>query len=136
MTAKLRSVLTTIFTQYSTQPDAAAFSPDSVRLRYPEAARLWYRCGLKLSALDSVLRDRPDNAKHVVLKDFLSVIESVFEDEKVASRGGTKKPTEPSCQVGDQVELVEGYAKYGDASSGPLLPGDRGVVVELHCDER
>lgn len=34
-------------------------------------------------------------------------------------------------QVGDKVELVHNYAKFGDASSGPLQPGDRGTVVEL-----
>lgn len=34
-------------------------------------------------------------------------------------------------QIGDKVELVEGYERYGDATSGPLQVGDRGVVVEL-----
>jgi hypothetical protein len=34
-------------------------------------------------------------------------------------------------QVGDKVELVESYEKYGDSSGGPLQPGDRGTVVEL-----
>jgi hypothetical protein len=34
-------------------------------------------------------------------------------------------------QIGDKVELVDGYERYGDAASGPLLIGDRGVVVEL-----
>lgn len=34
-------------------------------------------------------------------------------------------------QIGDKVELVEGYERFGDASSGPLQVGDRGVVVEL-----
>jgi hypothetical protein len=36
-----------------------------------------------------------------------------------------------TLQVGDKVELVNGYDKYGDASGGPLQPGDRGTVVEL-----
>lgn len=34
-------------------------------------------------------------------------------------------------QVGDKVELVEGFERYGDAVGGPLQLGDRGVVVEL-----
>jgi len=34
-------------------------------------------------------------------------------------------------QVGDKVELVDGYEKFGDASGGPLQPGERGVVVDL-----
>jgi hypothetical protein len=29
------------------------------------------------------------------------------------------------------VELTNGYEKFGDASGGPLLTGDRGVVVDL-----
>jgi hypothetical protein len=26
---------------------------------------------------------------------------------------------------------VEGYERFGDASSGPLLPGDRGTIIEM-----
>lgn len=29
------------------------------------------------------------------------------------------------------MELAKGYEKLGDATGGPLLPGDRGIVVEL-----
>ena len=34
-------------------------------------------------------------------------------------------------QVGDKVELVDSYTKYGDASGGPLQPGDRGAVIQV-----
>lgn len=34
-------------------------------------------------------------------------------------------------QIGDIVELVEGYENYGDASRGPMVTGDRGQVVEV-----
>ena len=34
-------------------------------------------------------------------------------------------------QIGDKVELVEGFDRYGDASSGPLQLGDRGIVVDF-----
>jgi hypothetical protein len=34
-------------------------------------------------------------------------------------------------QVGDKVELLEGYERFGDASNGPLHPGERGAVVDL-----
>ena len=34
-------------------------------------------------------------------------------------------------QIGDKVELVEGFDRYGDASSGPLQLGDRGIVVDV-----
>jgi hypothetical protein len=33
-------------------------------------------------------------------------------------------------QVGDKVELAEGFEKYGESIGGPLQVGDRGVVVE------
>lgn len=33
--------------------------------------------------------------------------------------------------MGDNVELVDCYAKFGDASDGPLQLGDRGTVIEV-----
>lgn len=33
--------------------------------------------------------------------------------------------------MGDKVELVDCYAKFGDASGGPLQLGDRGTVIEV-----
>ena len=29
------------------------------------------------------------------------------------------------------MELVKNYERFGDASNGPLLPGNRGTVIEL-----
>ena len=29
------------------------------------------------------------------------------------------------------MELIEGYERFGDATSGPLLPGDRGTIIEM-----
>jgi hypothetical protein len=34
-------------------------------------------------------------------------------------------------QIGEKVELVVGYERFGDAASGPLLPGNRGTIIEL-----
>jgi hypothetical protein len=34
-------------------------------------------------------------------------------------------------QVGDKVELADGYERFGDASTGPLQPGNRGTVVDV-----
>lgn len=34
-------------------------------------------------------------------------------------------------QIGEKVELVLGYERFGDAVSGPLLPGNRGTIIEL-----
>lgn len=98
MTPKLRSVLTAIFVQYSCRspPDADA---TAVYLMFPEAARLWYRCGLKIASLQTVIKDRPDNAKHVYLKDFFAVVEGVLEeDERVAARSPLDR-IDPTLQV-------------------------------------
>lgn len=34
-------------------------------------------------------------------------------------------------QIGEKVELVRNYERFGDAASGPLLPGDRGTIIEF-----
>ena len=34
-------------------------------------------------------------------------------------------------QVGDKVELVDGYERFGDAANGPLHPGERGTVIDV-----
>ena len=33
--------------------------------------------------------------------------------------------------MGDNVELVDCYAKFGDALGGPLQLSDRGMVIEV-----
>lgn len=33
--------------------------------------------------------------------------------------------------MGDKVELVDCYAKFGDAMDGPLQIGDRGTIIEV-----
>lgn len=81
----------------------------------------------------------------VVVDDFLQLLDKVaVEDEHFAASIGASiavanqsPPGSPAkllldfpCQVGDKVELVQGYEKFGDATGGPLHPGDRGVVVE------
>lgn len=118
LTEELRDVVRTIFAAYS---DGA-----SRLLEASTATRLWYRCGLKLSALQDLLTDNV-----LELNAFLGVLERVAaEDEEswAATAAGTGDKT---CRVGDKVELVDGYDKFGDASGGPLQPGDRGVVVEV-----
>jgi hypothetical protein len=81
----------------------------------------------------------------VEVVDFLQIMDQVAaEDELIASSiaatvavGNVSPPGSPAkllldfpCQIGDKVELVKGYEKFGDASGGPLHPGERGVVVE------
>ena len=94
-------------------------------ISYTMACRLWYRCGLRLSTLNSISME--DNRRCIVLDDFIQVVTKVLESDTVSNRTTAAS----ACDVGDMVELVDGYDKYGDASGGPLQPGDRGTVVEL-----
>jgi len=83
LTPGLRSVLNLIFSEYSEQN--AGLEAES--LCYTEAARLWYRCGLKLSCLDSILKNRPAGvgSNRIFVSDFIGLLEKVIrEDESSA----------------------------------------------------
>lgn len=119
----LVAVLTNIFSLYAGETQSV--STDACQLSRVEAARLWYRCGMKLATLDSLFE--ADSKKTIVkLDDFLDIIKKVILEEEemdIAAAGDVRK--------GDKVQLVAGYESKGDAASGPLQPGDRGAVVEL-----
>lgn len=121
---KLVDVLRDIFSEY-----LANSLGDSPLLPYTSASRLWYRCGLKLTHLDEMLM-KTEAGKDVCFEDFVGVIRRVVEDDE-ESRG--KLGTEAGCtiEVGDKVELVDNFAMFGDATGGPLQPGDRGIIVEI-----
>lgn len=118
----LVAVLTTIFSLYANETQSVG---TECQLSRVEAARLWYRCGMKLATLHSLFE--ADSLKTIVkLDDFLDIINKVILEEEeidVAATGDVRK--------GDKVQLGAGYESKGDAASGPLQPGDRGTVVEL-----
>jgi hypothetical protein len=138
ITNRLREVLRVIVSWYGNE-----------RLDHLAASRLWYRCGLRLSHLAVLLETR----EFVTVNDFLIIIEKIVEEEE--SGDGTRKvdiseamdtspgadgeatsSITPTFEVGDKVEVAEGYEKYGDAASGPLKPGDRGSVMEVQRGPR
>ena len=127
ITSQMQSALRDIFNGYKLDADPRLGR--SCELNQSEASRLWYRCGLKLSCLTEILQSQSERTdKSVAFADFLGIVsEIVEEDEKWFAT--TITPTE--FQVGDRVELVEGYERFGDAINGPLVPGERGVIVEL-----
>ena len=47
------------------------------------------------------------------------------------SKCPTVRCTSSTCPVGTHVQLTPDYASYGDASSGPLRPGDVGEVTGM-----
>ena len=147
ITPALKQTLTALFSWYGESP----LSPTAT-------ARLWYRCGFRLSKL-SELSLHPPNS--VSLEKFLSVIDTmVLEEEEKEASSNSKSgdaenpssdpmdddtPPNPSSssitssadfQVGDKVELSEDYRSYGDAISGPLRPFDRASVIEIQTGVR
>lgn len=126
-TAGLVTVLQSIFSQYC--------SPGQSSLGLVEASRLWYRCGLKLSSLREICcsKDLGGQDKRIDIQNFLSILESIIaEDEKIFSSTQKEHVDETyGFEVGEKVELVGGYERFGDAANGPLLPGERGTIIEL-----
>lgn len=118
---ELRKVLEDVFTLYRADTD-----DHDNGIGYTMACRLWYRCGLRLATLNSILTG--ENRERIVLSDFMQIVTEVLESDTLSD---SSTPDPNTCDVGDIVELVEGYDKYGDASGGPLQLGDRGTVVEL-----
>ena len=125
LTSQLEEVLTSIFSWYSTSHSEG----EVMQLDRVEAARLWYRCGIKLANLDSLF-EADDKKTHILVEDFLSVVRRVAGEDGERTEQQVKS-SDDSVEVGDRVQLVEGYEAKGDASTGPLQPGDRGRVVEL-----
>ena len=99
MAPELRKVLEEIFCLYS---DAKKDSDKCDSVTSLTAARLWYRCGMKLASLESILQAKVDT-KHatVTLGDFLGVIEKVVEEDeaKVANEQVSDSAAVLSCEV-------------------------------------
>ncbi|KAL7561760.1 hypothetical protein ACA910_013300 [Epithemia clementina (nom. ined.)] len=120
LTKRLRDVLLEIYTLYSEEGDES--------LVYSSAARLFYRSGMKLDYLDTLIKENGPNC--LTFLKFYEIIEKILqEDDESVRKDMTIEDN--AVRKGDKVELVEGYEKYEDASGGPLKPGDRGTVVEV-----
>ena len=70
-TAELEGILKAIFAMYATD--------NSGRLNYTTACRLWYRCGMKLASLDSLLEVKKRRLGYVEFMDFLQLVTTVTE---------------------------------------------------------
>eukprot|EP00934_Nitzschia_sp_Nitz4_P003384 Nitzschia sp. Nitz4//scaffold92_size79448//25933//35941//NITZ4_005388-RA/size79448-processed-gene-0.72-mRNA-1//-1//CDS//3329560177//3374//frame0 len=96
-----------------------------------QAARLWYRSGMKLSHLDELVQSK--STPEITFDDFLQVLNDVISREQdwFEATATCRNEATPTFHVGDWVQLAEGYNRYGDATNGPLKGDDRGVVVEI-----
>ena len=80
----LRTVLGDIFRLYADDQEEVVKCGSEVTLSSTMAARLWYRCGMKLANLETIMEAKQDS-KHVglTLRDFLGVIEKVVAEDEV-----------------------------------------------------
>ncbi len=82
----------------------------------------------------------------VEFTDYLEEVQYVVDEEEEKTSfirsevsvepNGDEKNNDSSFRVGDKVEIVDGSNRYGDASNGPLKPGDLGTVIELQRGAR
>lgn len=120
-------VLKSIFSWYAT----SSSDDKKLQLDRVEAARMWFYCGIKLANLDSMF-EADELKTHVLFDDFLRIVRRVAkEDGERMELQKSESPDGSSVEVGDRVQLIDGYESKGDASTGPLRPGERGRVVEL-----
>ena len=99
---ELRIVLGEIFCMYADDRHADIQCASESTLTLTMAARLWYRCGMKLTGLEKIL-DTRDDSKHagLTLQDFLRVIEKILQEDEAS---GIHEPTldltvVSSCEV-------------------------------------
>jgi hypothetical protein len=89
----LLNILEQIFCSYHTSDDLLQGGNVNVSLPYTMAARLWYRCGLKIAKLDSLFEE--GKCQSLSFKEFVDVIEKVIaEDEEMTYN--EKSETDPS----------------------------------------
>lgn len=86
-TLKLQKVLYQIFSMYADHNvDTSVGDVDMDHAAVSEimASRLWYRCGMKLSTLDDILRAK--ERRFASFRDFFSLIKTVIDDEEGRNR--------------------------------------------------
>jgi len=165
ITPQLYSVLQNIFSWYATEetPPGTEVTLDAIsvsRLWYRCGMKLSHLRGV----LDASCAERGGAEPLVKASEFIEIVARVVAEEEeeaeakkdkdcafpdcisgglVGSMGvrslgsggmGTDVPS--SFEVGDKVEVSEGYERYGDAASGPLRPGYRGTVMEVQRGPR
>lgn len=81
LSPKLLVVLKAIFALYATNGNV--LDGVGIRLTKIEATRLWYRCGIKLSNLEEILKNKPKEAERkIVFEDFRILLQCIVEDDE------------------------------------------------------
>jgi hypothetical protein len=105
LTADVVRILKSIFSLYSDDP---MYKDDDDALTIPvtRAARLWYRCGIKLSTLEQTMEGREGTS--VLLDDFLSVIKAVVDEDDAMWQTVMSPDSEsrPAFEVSDVLAYI------------------------------
>ena len=136
---KLTACLRSVFSLYCDDPTLNGAINETA------ASRLWYRCGIQLSNLEQLLEDKSP-VTNIEFDDFLQVITDLIDADHRGMSLPVPAAEAPSdefhpflqnqpVEVGDVVELLEGFEKFGDAAGGPMTVGDRGQVVEIQTGQ-
>ena len=99
---ELRTVLGEIFRLYADDQEEEVKCGAETTLTSTMAARLWYRCGMKLASLETIMEAREDsNRMGLTLQDFVGVIEKVVAEDEVnaAQRSTLDVSAASSCEV-------------------------------------
>ena len=101
-TVKLQKVLYQIFSMYADHNSDISIGDvdmDSSTVLEIMASRLWYRCGMKLSTLDDILR--PKEKRYAAFRDFFSLIQKVIDDEERENRSSEREKYVPRSSTSD-----------------------------------
>ena len=99
--------LRTIFSWYARSQNFNLQDND-MHLTRVEASRLWYRCGMKLSSLETLLQEKSPPSKVLRINDFLILVQKVIrEEEESMSRGKSQdRSSESFCEVSFLVGVI------------------------------
>jgi hypothetical protein len=101
LSEKVVNILKSIFSMYERyNANDNGMEETGLGLEYTAAARLWYRCGLRLANLDSLMGPRYTNRK-VVFQDFFELVEKVVAEDYVVAPSvfSFKERSDAFCQV-------------------------------------
>jgi hypothetical protein len=100
LTEELVLELRTVYSWYAKSQDFE-LQDDDMHLTRVEASRLWYRCGMKLSSLETLLQEKSPPSNVLRVNDFLNLVQRVIreEDESMSKGKSQDRSSESSCEV-------------------------------------
>lgn len=100
ITPELEVVLTSIFSSYA---ETDIDEDGEILLDTVTASRLWYRCGMKLSGLESILEKNARSS--LTMADFMEVITRIVQEDENATGMLCNRSTPGTLDFGSQAML-------------------------------